>query len=262
MSGPQHHRHPLLDLEHSNDDDRRHGPVTFHDSHHLQRRLERRSSDRRRPGRADVLPSWPPTELGTQELCHDLRQPVAAAAVLAHVLGNETELSEVGRDRLTLLQHELARLGGMLAAHLDADERILVDVAELVRDVCASAAHLCRGPIEVLAEVVPLVAAHPVLLHRMVTNLVTNGQAAAGPTGRVRVVVEQSSSGVVVHVEDSGAAGGQPPASGYGLGLMIVESVAVRHGGALSCAPSKLGGLRISVSLPAVVPPQSQQDAL
>ena len=38
---------------------------------------------------------------------------------------------------------------------------------------------------------------------------------------------------------------------GSGLGLAICRSIAAAHGGDIAAAPSPLGGLRVSVSLPA-----------
>jgi two-component system sensor histidine kinase BaeS len=38
---------------------------------------------------------------------------------------------------------------------------------------------------------------------------------------------------------------------GTGLGLAICRSIAAAHGGDIAAAPSPLGGLRVSVSLPA-----------
>lgn len=119
MTAPQQQCHTLLDLEHSSTDGRpSRGPVTFSDDESLQRQLERRSAERRRraregnPGTADAAP------LGARELCHDLRQPLASAVVLTHMMEREPGLSAAGQQRLELLHAELARLGGMLTSHL------------------------------------------------------------------------------------------------------------------------------------------------
>lgn len=255
MIGPQQHRQPLLGLEPSATCRRHAGPVTFSNDDSLQRRLDRRSNERRRRDtRSSAAGLMETTRLGSRELCHDLRQPLSTAAVLAHLIGKEAGLTALTRDRLALLQHELGRAAGMLTASLEPPPPVLVDLAVLASEVCVSADQDPPGRVELVTDTMPLVAGDPVLLARMLANLVTNGCDAAGPDGRVRVVVGQSPSGAHLVVEDTGCTGNGSSATGYGLGLMIADAVASRHGGTVQCTPSELGGLRMRVVLPLAVP--------
>ena len=253
MTAPQQQPHTLLDLEHSGTDDRRsRGPVTFSNDESLQRRLERRSADRRRRERAAHSAPATAAELGARELCHDLRQPLASAVVLSHMLAKEPSLSAAGRRQVELLHTELARLAGMLTSHLEPAAPTLVDVAGVVRGVCETPDAPGAVAVELVLEGAPLVVGEPVQLSRLVANLVTNARGAAGHQGRVRVRVSASGAWVQVAVEDSG--GASAPTSGFGLGLLIVDSVVKRHGGGSTCSASELGGLQVAVTLPAALP--------
>jgi two-component system sensor histidine kinase BaeS len=105
-------------------------------------------------------------------------------------------------------------------------------------------------------------------LRQMFRNLLENSARYTDPGGRVRVAVRRDADKVAIDFEDS--APGVPAAAlpqlferfyrvdesrsrangGSGLGLAICRSIAAAHGGDIAAAPSPLGGLRVSVSLP------------
>ena len=105
-------------------------------------------------------------------------------------------------------------------------------------------------------------------LAQMVRNLLENSARYTEPGGRVRVAVRRHDARVAIDFEDS--APGVPPESlphlferfyrvegsrnrangGAGLGLAICRSIAAAHGGEIAAAPSALGGLHVSVTLP------------
>jgi two-component system sensor histidine kinase BaeS len=105
-------------------------------------------------------------------------------------------------------------------------------------------------------------------LRQMFRNLLENSARYTDRGGRVRVGVRRDGSRVVVDFEDS--APGVPADAlpqlferfyrvdasrsrtngGTGLGLAICRSIAEAHDGAISAAPSPLGGLRVSLTLP------------
>lgn len=250
MTAPQQQGLSLLDLEHTDrGDPPARGPVSFVDDESLQRRLDRRSAERRSRERRGI--PTPSPDLGTRELCHDLRQPLASAVVLTHMLDREAGLTAAGRQRLELLHTELARLAGMLSAQLEPAAPVLVDLAGVVRGVCEAPADGSAVAVELLVDAAPAIAGDVVQLTRMVANLVTNARTAAGPRGRVRVHVGPAEGGALVAVEDSGDAVGPPSTSGSGLGLLIVDTVVRRHGGSSVLRASALGGLEVCIALPA-----------
>jgi signal transduction histidine kinase len=114
----------------------------------------------------------------------------------------------------------------------------------------------------------------PVLLERMVQNLVENAirhnvaggrvrvWAGTGPDGRVGVVV--TNTGPVVPPYEIPAlfqpfrrlTGDRLSTSrGAGLGLSIVRAVAHAHGGEATAVPAEGGGLVVTVTLPAARTP-------
>ena len=255
MTALQQQPHSLLDLEQPHSHTRRTGPVAFSDDELLQHQLERRSAERRQE-RRDGIAAAAGLELDARELCHDLRQPLSSAVVLTHMLGKEADLTAAGRQRLELLHAELARLSGMLSSQLEAAAPVLVDLAAVVRGVCDAPVDATAAPLQLLVDEAPLVLGDPVQLARLVANLVANARGAAGSAGAVRVHVGSVDGAARIAVEDSGDAAGDAASSGYGLGLLIVDSVVRRHGGASSCSPSSLGGLQVAVTIPAALPGQ------
>jgi two-component system, OmpR family, sensor kinase len=256
VTAPQQQTPSLLDLEHIDRvDPERRGPVTFADDESLQRRLDRRGADRRRQERRGV--PTPSPDLGVRELCHDLRQPLASAVVLTHMLERETGLTSAGRSRLEVLQAELVRLADMLSAQLEPAAPTFVDLAAVGRGVCCAPTEPAVVPVELVVEAAPLVVGDDAQLRRLVANLVSNARSAAGARGRVRVHIGSGNDGARIAVEDSGDAAGPPSTSGFGLGLLIVDAVVRRHGGSSVCRASPLGGLEVAVTLPAAPPQQA-----
>ena len=103
------------------------------------------------------------------------------------------------------------------------------------------------------------------LLERLAANLIENGVRYNAPGGFVSVRTRASDAGAELQVVNSGPVidprvasrltepferGGRVGRGGSGLGLSIVRSVAEAHGGQLSLAPRREGGLSVRVVLP------------
>jgi signal transduction histidine kinase len=104
----------------------------------------------------------------------------------------------------------------------------------------------------------------PVLLDRMVTNLVGNAVKYNEPHGFVEVAVADTPA-LAVHNSGQRVPATEMPAlfepfrrltgerthrDGAGLGLSIVRSIATAHHGTVSAEPGATGGLRVTVNLP------------
>ena len=205
---------------------------------------------------------------------HELRTPLATMRASVDVAmakpGGVPEQTAVLAERIRSgLDQADSLLEGLLllarAQHGALDDREPVQVAVLV----AAALHTWSAEIEtrdlrVYASSGPglVTVGNPVLLARMVTNVVANAVVHNVPGGWIRTDAGRSS----LVVESSGpvldparvAELGRPfqrlgvdrTGSGSGLGLSIVAAVAAAHGGSVRLAAREGGGLRVQITLP------------
>jgi hypothetical protein len=108
----------------------------------------------------------------------------------------------------------------------------------------------------------------PALLERMIANLVDNGIRHNRPGGYLTVSTRTAGGRVHLTVANGGPriepadaeTLTQPfrrldrGAGGFGLGLSIVRSVVVAHGGTLEIRAPEVGGLDVHIELPALPP--------
>ena len=148
-----------------------------------------------------------------------------------------------------------------------------LDLAVLAEDALDAAAPEIRaGSLRVMAALEPgLTAGDPVLVERLVCNLIDNAVrhnapggwlevASGGRDGRAFLTI--ANSGPVIGVPEVSALfepfyrrcqhGGPDAPEGSGLGLSIVQSVVRAHHGEIAVTPLPGGGLAITVELPEV----------
>ncbi len=201
---------------------------------------------------------------------HDLRQPVAAIRYILSIVADRPDLPDdvplrLGQlDAHTRWMDELLHEGppampataeprpsgtasipsprraGPRAVRLD---RVAAQVAD-----AASAGHSGRLVLE--SAVAVAVAVDQTALRRTLGNLLDNAFRAAGPTGTVRVRVGVDDEGAVASVDDDGPGFGHVD-SGSRRGLFMAVQMAVSAGGRLEIGRSDLGGVRVSLRLPA-----------
>ncbi len=190
------------------------------------------------------------------EWCHDLRRPIAAieAAVWAALTDPDVG-TEVRRwlDRVLLEADRLAVLvdsaaGGVCVRLVDLSELLAEAGAYWDRAVPAQVRHR-SGTAAPLAPVV----ADPVMLRRVVDNLVANAAQATGSSGRVELTATPMADDgwMAVEVDDDGAGFAGKPANSAGLGLKIVQETVERFDGRVEIGSSPLGGARLRLLLPA-----------
>jgi len=192
---------------------------------------------------------------GLREVCHDIRQPVAGVLALAGAVLAEEGLPEDTRTRLKqiveltewqsdVLEHWLWAPGG---GQPDADH---ADVVRVINEAAASERVVWAGELILVWPPEPIFAPlDPVILRRVVANLLANATRAAGANGMVTIEVGCRDGRMLLVVEDNGPGFGWLP-GGLGLGLSAVARQAVKHRGRLECGRGSLGGGRVTLWLP------------
>ena len=239
--------------------------------------LRREATEAEIARRADALKS-----ALLDAVSHDLRTPLASIRAAAgslvdpDVAVDETSARstaaaiDVEADRLDRLVREVLDLSRIEAGSLrvDVEPLVLGDAVAAVVDRLRPV--LGNRPISLaIPDELPPVRADAVLLDGLVANLVENvGRHAPAPAplaigatadaGRVSLTVDDGGPGLAPAARErlftkfqplpSTSQGSRP---GLGLGLAIVRGMVEAMGGWVSASPSPLGGLRITVELPA-----------
>lgn len=207
---------------------------------------------------------------------HDLRRPLAVATTAVSSLRAGGRLSE--QDRRALLasaEESLASLSQLLTNLLDvsrvqagvlAVSAVDLDIDDLLPSVLDEM-HLSPGDVDLaLDAAVPRVFADPVLLQRVLVNLLANAVRFSPADRAPRVSAGPEGDRIAVRVIDHGP--GIPPErlsdvfqpfqrlgdtdnlTGIGLGLALSKGFVEGMGGTLTPEPTPGGGLTMVVALP------------
>ncbi|HEY1776151.1 MAG TPA: HAMP domain-containing sensor histidine kinase [Solirubrobacteraceae bacterium] len=194
---------------------------------------------------------------------HELRTPIAALqAGVETLLREQPERPE--RDRLeAAVARDSERLGRLVndllgLARLEAHpNRVSTDVSLIARTLIQQAQE--RAPLATITFTIEdcdtTVHGDPDALERVLRNLIDNALAAAGPRGRIELLLRQRTGCLQALVTDNGP--GVPEDQrdriferfvrldankpGHGLGLAIARRIAHQHNGDLTCDPSPDG---------------------
>ena len=206
---------------------------------------------------------------------HELRTPLATMRASLDVASAKPQVpaeTTVLADRVRAELDRVDRLieGFLLLAraqHGALDDRSAVSLAALA----AEALRASGSSLEVYEDLDDDVVTrgNPVLLARMVGNVIDNAVRHNVPGGWVRVSVTAAGADARLAVESSGPVldpeqvarlgrpfqrlGADRTGAGTGLGLSIVAAVAAAHGGSISLVPRPAGGLTVTVALPLAV---------
>ena len=209
---------------------------------------------------------------------HELRTPLAALRTVVDVtLAKEdptrAQLDRMGGDVRSLLDQSEALIGALLVmsrseARATASERI--DLAAVVESALET---VPEATMTVERDLTPApVSGDPLLIQRAVANLVDNAVTHNDERRWVRATTFSSEAESGVTIETTGPLVAESDAAqlfrpfyraaartgnGHGLGLAIVRSVALAHGGRCEATPRSEGGLAVTMWLPrsGVAPP-------
>jgi two-component system sensor histidine kinase KdpD len=207
---------------------------------------------------------------------HDLRGPLAAAKTAVDCLSDRT-LPWTAEDQAALLattHASLAQISRLIEGLLDANriqhcEGAVRLLPTTLTDVVSAAAATIQGAehlaIDVPAEL-PDVVTDPVLLERVIANVVANALRYSPPGTAPRLAADRRGDRVELRIIDRGR--GVPPtrwkhlfqpferlgdarsATGLGLGLAISQALANAIGASLSPEATVGGGLTMVIALP------------
>jgi signal transduction histidine kinase len=212
-----------------------------------------------------------------RRLAHELKNPLFPLQItvenLLRARQNSPEMfDEVFRESTTTLLAEIANLKTIIGRFSDfskmpAPQLQAVNLNEMVRSVAQLfQAQLNREPGRIKPALhlgdVPQVNADPVLLRRVIENLVLNAIDAMPKGGVLTFLTTTADRFAVFELSDTGA--GLTPEEcdrlftpyyttkqhGTGLGLAIVQSVVSDHGGKITVSSQKDQGTTFHVELP------------
>jgi signal transduction histidine kinase len=201
------------------------------------------------------------TEQQLNEICRDLCKPVVSIRVTAAAALADPGLETQVRRRLEQIAGQADWLASIINDCLRTDCQQdggegtgdgPANVAYVVNEAVASCRLTWPGDLSVTSPPGPILCAlDPVILRRIISNVLSNATRAAGPSGAVAVEIKRDRSMAVVTVEDSGPGFGKIP-PGHGIGLAEVASNVIRYGGKVECGRGARGGVRVSLWLPQV----------
>jgi signal transduction histidine kinase len=208
---------------------------------------------------------------------HELRTPLTVMRTAIDVTLAKPSRTPAQLETMAVeVRHAADRAEALIEALLTlarsdrgTEPREPLDVAVLAEDALDAAAPAIRAhPVTVQAVLEPAPAVgDPVLVERLVTNLIDNAVRHNVPDGWVQVATGTRAGMAFIDVANGGPLippelvpslfepfrrlsdrAGSP--DGMGLGLSIVRSVALAHRGYATARPRPAGGLEITVSLP------------
>jgi two-component system, OmpR family, sensor histidine kinase KdpD len=251
------------------------------------RRLTRTAIDAERIAAADRVRSSILAAVG-----HDVRRPIAAAsAAIQGLRARDVRLPDADREVLLATADESLRaLASLLADLLDvsrvqAGALGVAPIPTALDTVVAPALdELELGPEDVdldLPADLPPVVADPVLLQRVVVNLLANAERFSPAGVRVRVAASAFAGAVELRIADHGPGipadrrddvflpfqrlGDTDNDTGLGLGLALARGFTESMGGTIEVDDTPGGGLTVVVRLPIAghlgVTPRADPDA-
>lgn len=185
-----------------------------------------------------------------RQLCHDIIEPAMTIKLLAQRAEMESATSPSMALTLRQITEEADGISDLCEHSLDRHRvPVAVRLDILIGDRLNGQRCRYEGSIDFFTE--PVMTEVPAaIITRIVNNLLDNACRAAGPQGKVRLVVGRQADEALISISDSGGGMGSGPPGKANLGLSIVEALVRECDGHLAMSEGELGGLRTVVSLP------------
>jgi two-component system sensor histidine kinase TctE len=214
------------------------------------------------------------------DAAHQIRTPLAVLGTQAEYGRRQSSPTEMRSTFVSMLDsirstrhmaNQMLMLARAEQANEQTQERAILDVVELARDVAGDFAALALNKQIELAFEAPDGPLHldgnATMIREMVSNVVDNALRYTPARGHVTLSVARAGKNAVLDITDDGP--GISPAErdkvfqrfyrilgsgvpeGSGLGLCIVREIGKAHGGAIQLADGQNGqGLRVEIFLP------------
>ncbi len=184
-----------------------------------------------------------------RELCHDLIELTATIRWLARAA--EAESGEELRDRLGVIGATAGQIAAICDDVLDPPQcSPCVRIDRLAAEAVMSARAHYDGVIDLVSQPVTALARTGDII-RILCNILANACRAAGPAGRITVEVDEADGQARLTIADSGHGASAVSSGRAGLGLEIISALALKYGGSVHFGASDLGGLAVTVRVPA-----------
>ena len=205
----------------------------------------------------------------TADAAHQLRTPLAILSAHLDTLGDRATAAALREDvaRMSRLVEQLLQVAELEALTLKPEER--TDLSALAVEVAEALAPLAiarKREIAVLGtEGEVIVHGNRDSLHQALRNLVENALNHTAPGTAVEIAVQSGPPAIAVSDHGPGIPAADRPnlvrrfwradragGRGAGLGLAIVQRIALAHGASLSVEDAAGGGARFVLSFPAL----------
>lgn len=213
----------------------------------------------------------------TVDIAHELRTPLTTLA--SHLEAMIEGVWEPSVERLQSCYEEISRLTGLVSdlerlAKTEGDNLVLNKSYVDLMDI----AHSCYDRYEIEAKkknISLVIAGRSAIAHvdkdrmsQVMANLLTNAIKYTPENGHIRIEVEESENSSIFAIEDDGIGIPEHELSlvferfyrtdksrnrktgGAGIGLAIVKSIVMAHGGTVQANSNKEQGSRFTVTLP------------
>lgn len=187
----------------------------------------------------------PQSALELRGLLHDLGHGLATLSYLTDGIREDPALSNGTQRRLDLVEQELGRLLELVQVRVCDPAPELFEARDLLHQLVAVTAASTGVSVTLRPGEEVTMHTDPMLLWRMVANLVDNAVRAVGDDGDVVVAVSAvADAEAIIEVTDDGPGLGNVPDGLASLGIGIVSGLAQRCGARLDFGSVQPRGTR------------------
>ena len=203
---------------------------------------------------------------------HELNNPIQAIQNTLYLLKDEMEISEQGREDLSILLAETERMAALIERlrsvyrPIRSDETVPLQFNDLIDDIrVLTAAQFRHKNIHIESSLdpdLPLIRGNPDQLKQVILNLMVNALDATPAGGLISFRSHAIENKIVFSIKDTGP-GIAPEVlpqifdafvtgknMGTGLGLTIVHDIIMRHHGQIEAVNPPEGGALFTFRLP------------